>query len=81
MILPDQLSLSIKNQFLIFKSPCKVILFYGIFPGSFLDILEWLFFLKLWWQKKIIFLQMHNAILQTVKYFLNVQIINPEKIK
>ena len=24
---------------------------------------------------------MHNAILQTVKYFLNVQIINPEKIK
>ena len=40
----------------------------GIFSGSFfLDNLEWPFFLKLWWQRKIIFLQMHNTILQTVK--------------
>ena len=29
--------------------------------------LEWLFFIKLWWQKKIIFLQMNNTILQRVK--------------
>ena len=39
------------------------------------------FFIKLWWQKKIIFLQMHNTILQRVKYFLNVKMINLEKIK
>ena len=28
--------------------------------------LEWLSFIKLWWHKKIIFLQMHNTILQRV---------------
>ena len=25
------------------------------------------FFIKLWWEKKIIFLQMHNTVLQRVK--------------
>ena len=39
------------------------ILIYGIFSGSILGNLEWLFFIKLWWQKKI-FIQMHNSILQ-----------------
>ena len=33
--------------------------------GSFLDNSEWLFFIKLWWQKKVIFIQMHNTILQS----------------
>ena len=40
---------------------------YGVFLGSFLDNLEWPFLIKLWWQKKIIFLQIHNTILQRVK--------------
>ena len=31
--------------------------------------------------EKIIFLQMHNTILQSEKYFLNVQMINLEKNK
>ena len=31
----------------------------GYFQVHFLDNLECLFFMKLWWQKKIIFLQMH----------------------
>ena len=44
----------------------QVILIYGIFSGSFLDNLEWLFFIKLWWQKKMIFLQMRDTILQRV---------------
>ena len=38
-----------------------------IFSGSFLDNLERPFFIKLWWQKKIIFLQIHNTILQRVQ--------------
>ena len=38
----------------------KVIWIYEIFPGSFLDNLEWPFFLKLWWQKKNFFLQIFN---------------------
>ena len=29
--------------------------------------LKWFFFIKLWWQKKIIFLQIHNTILQRVQ--------------
>ena len=59
----------------------QVILIYGIFSSSFLDNLERLFFMKLWWQKKLSFLQMHNTILQRVKQFLNVKLINIEKIK
>ena len=57
-----QLSLSIKNKFL---KKYHVILICGIFSGSFLDNLELLFFIKLWWKKKIFFLQMHNTILQS----------------
>ena len=45
----------------------QIILIYGIFSGLFLDNLEWLFYIKLWWQKKIFFLQMHNTILQRIK--------------
>ena len=41
----------------------QVILIYGIFSSSILDNLETLFFIKLWWQKEIIFLQMYNTIL------------------
>ena len=33
--------------------------------GYFLDNLEWLFFIKLWWQKKIIVIQMHHTIMQS----------------
>ena len=55
-----------KINFWYFKFLSKVMLFYGIFSGSFIDISEWLFFIKLWWQK-IFFLQMHNTILQRVK--------------
>ena len=43
VILPVQLPLSIKNLFWIFKIPLQiyqVILFYGIFSGSFLENLE-----------------------------------------
>ena len=40
---------------------------YGIFSGSFLGNLEWTFSIKLWCQKKIIFLQIHTTILQRVK--------------
>ena len=60
-----------KINFWFFKSLWKhqVILIYGIFSGGFLDYLEWPFFIKLWWQKKIIFLWMHNTILQRVKPF------------
>ena len=45
----------------------QVILINEIFSGSYLDNLEWFFFIKLWWQKKIIFLQIHNAILRRVQ--------------
>ena len=41
-------------------------LIYRMFSGSFLDKLELIFFIKLSWQKKVIFLQMHNLILQRV---------------
>ena len=84
IILPVPLPLSIKNQFLIFEIALQiyqVILIYGIFPGSFLDNLEWSFFIKLWRQKKIIFLQTYNTILQRVKLFLNVKMVNIKKIK
>ena len=37
------------------------------------------FFIKLCWQKKIIFLQMHKTSLQRVKKFLNVKMINLER--
>ena len=37
------------------------------------------FFIKLWWQKKNFFLQIHNTIFQRVKLFLNVKVINLEK--
>ena len=37
--------------------------------------------MKLWWQKRTIFLQMHNIILQKVKKILNAKMINPEKSK
>ena len=59
----------------------QVILIYGIFSASHLHNLEWLFFIKLWWQKKIIFPQIHNTILQRVKWFQIVKMINLEKIK
>ena len=73
-----------KIKFWFFKSLLEiyqVISIYGKFPGSFLDNIEWLFFIKLWWKKKIIFLQMHNTNLQRVKLFVNVKMINLEKIK
>ena len=41
-------------------------LIYRMFSSSFLDKLELIFFIKLSWQKKVIFLQMHNLILQRV---------------
>ena len=44
----------------------QAMLIYRIFSGSFLDNLELFFFIKLSWQKKVIFLQMHNLILQRV---------------
>ena len=43
--------------------------------------LRMIFFHKSWWQKKITFLQMHDTILQRVKQFLNVKLINHEKMK
>ena len=53
----------------------------GYFQVYFLGNLKLLFFIKLCWLKKIIFLQMHNTILQKVKEFLNLKMINLEKIK
>ena len=44
----------------------QAMLIYRIFSGSFLDNLELFFFIKLSWQKKVIFLQMHHLILQRV---------------
>ena len=58
-----------KIKFWFFKSLLEiyqVISIYGKFSGSFLDNIEWLFFIKLWWQKKI-FLQIHNTILKSLK--------------
>ena len=40
----------------------QAILNYGMFSGPFLGNLEQLFFIKVWWQKKIIFLQMRNTV-------------------
>ena len=57
------------------------IIIYGRFSDSFLDNSELLFFIKVWWQKKIIFIQRHNTVLQRVKQFLNVKMKNLEKIK
>ena len=61
-----------KNNFWFFQQQQQqqknqVILIYGIFSSSILDNFETLFFIKLWCQKEIIFLQMYNTILQRVK--------------
>ena len=51
-----------KVSFLFFWFPSQtyqVVLIHGIFSGSFLHNLEWLFFIKLWWR----------TILQRVKWF------------
>ena len=54
---------SIFNLLNPFTNRLIYVFIYGIFLGSFLDNLERPFFIELWWQKKIIFLQMHNTIL------------------
>ena len=72
-ILPVQLSLSIKNQFLIFQIPLQV----GYL--NLLDIFRFIFRqLRMTFFHKI--MQMHNTILQRVKQSLNVKMINLEKI-
>ena len=55
-----KLLLSIKNQFLGYLNLWDILRF--IFRQ-----LRMIFLHKLWWQKKTIFLQMHNTILQRVK--------------
>ena len=60
----------IKNQFLIFQIPLQiyqVILIYGDIFRFIFRQLEMIFFIKLWWQKKKIFVQMRNTISQRIK--------------
>ena len=60
----------IKNHFLIVQIPLQiyqVILIYGDIFRFIFRQLEMIFFIKLWWQKKKIFFQMHNTIFQRVK--------------
>ena len=52
------------------KKTYQVILIYEIFSGSFWDNLEWLFYIKLWCQKKIFFSSnaWHNFAKSKVNY-------------
>ena len=48
----------------------------------FIFNVEWPYYIKLWWQKKIIFLQMHNTDLQWGRVkCLNLKLINLEKME